>query len=172
MLDGVTECMVKRQTPMSAVIGRFGILLADVTLIYIAVLVALIAPGFLVIAFLVLVAMGVATYFVFRNTNLEYEYSYFEGEMRVDRIMGRAARKICHTFQFSKMDYMAPADSPRLYNARDRKCYNYTTGRSEDPSYAVLLYDEQNTPVVLKFTPNEELLAQIRKSFPRKIYDD
>ena len=42
---------------------------------------------------LILVAAGAATYFVFLNLSVEYEYLFADGGFSVDRILGKARRK-------------------------------------------------------------------------------
>ena len=54
----------------------------------------------------------------------------------------------------------------------ERKKYDYSAGDEEQISYIAVLYDENNTAVELKFTPNEELLDKLNKTYPRKVYMD
>ena len=121
-----------------------------------------------------IIAIGIIlTYMVFTRTDLEYEYSFYDGEMRIDKIMHKSARKKLHTFNFGKMDFMAPEGSHHLGGmVSDRKKYDYSAGDEEQISYIAVLYDENNTAVELKFTPNEELLDKLNKTYPRKVYMD
>lgn len=168
-MDGLIECMVKRELPLSQGIGRIAMIV--VTILLPAALIVLL-PSYLFIAFIALIVLIFLTILVFRRTNLEYEYDYFDSEMTVDKIMSKSSRKRLHTFDFKKVEYFAPADSPRLHNMQNRKVYNYTTLNPEDNSLAAIVFDEKNEQVVLKFTPNEELLAKLKYDFPRKFYED
>ena len=172
MLEGVVECLVKRNLTTGAIAGRFCMILGDLTGVFATLIVIGNWPAWSLIALLGLIGLGFATYFVFRNTNLEYEYSYFEGEMRVDKIMGKATRKKLATFDFNKMDMMAPVDSPRFHNAQGMKAVNYSTRSAEDTTYGAILYNDQNEQVFLMFTPNEELMAALQRLAPRKIYEN
>ncbi len=52
-------------------------------------------PGLFItpILLLVAVALGVASYFVFPNLDLEYEYLFVNGEFDIDMIMSKSERK-------------------------------------------------------------------------------
>lgn len=173
MLEGTIECLVKRVITPGTIMKRGLMLMADSTALFGATIVLLGYTAWFVLALFGLIVMGVLTFLVFRNTNLEYEYCYFEGEMMVDKIMGKSSRKRLATFDFNKLDIMAPADSPRLHNALNQKVIDYSTANPEDLSYcAVVANAATNQKVVLRFTPNEDIVAAIKRIAPRSVYED
>ena len=54
---------------------------------------------------------GVATYFVFLNLSVEFEYLFAEGGLSVDRILGKAKRKKIFDCEKDDIQIVAPADS-------------------------------------------------------------
>ena len=85
MNDSYAEWLVKRKAPAYTIIIK-------------AVLIALCAvSAFLalmtVFGILILTAVGAATYFIFQNLNLEFEYLIVNDQITIDKIMGRARRK-------------------------------------------------------------------------------
>lgn len=173
MFDAVIECMVKRKLPLSAFTGRCGIIFLDIVLFIIGAFMFISLSALVPIALIVWLLGGAATYFVFRNTNLEYEYSFFEGEMVVDKIMGRKVRKRVGKFEFGSLEFMALENSPRMGGQQsNRKRFNVSANDPEMVNYVAVLTDNNSTPCELVFTPNEELLAALNKNYSRKIYQD
>lgn len=172
MFDSLVECLVQRKLTNKALAGRCAIVLADGIVAFLGVIVLMLSNFLAVIVFLVFILMGVLTWLVFRNTNVEYEYGYFEGELSIDKIMNRSTRKKISTFDFGKMDFMAPSDSNRFHVAKNRTRYDYSVCDDSIKSYTAVLYDSKNNACELKFTPNEELIAAIKKAYPRKVYED
>ncbi len=173
MFETVVECLVKRKITLKAYAGRCGMIFLDALVLAIIYIIAAKAPFIMVVAFLLVVLCAVFTYLVFRNTDVEYEYSFYDGEMSVDKIMHRSSRKKLKRFNFSKMDFMAPEGSRHLGGiSSQRKQYDYSANDENLTSYIAVLYDERNNAVELKFTPNEELLEKLSKTYPRKVYTD
>lgn len=173
MFETVVECLVKRETPLKAYVGRCAVISFDLLLLVMIYILAAKAPVLMFVAIFIIAIGIILTYMVFTRTDLEYEYSFYDGEMRIDKIMHKSARKKLHTFNFGKMDFMAPEGSHHLGGmVSDRKKYDYSAGDEEQVSYIAVLYDENNTAVELKFTPNEELLDKLNKTYPRKVYMD
>lgn len=85
MEENYVEWLVKRKDPVYAWPVK----------VLMIVLCALSAFAALQIMFgvLILVAAGAATYFVFLNLSVEYEYLFADGGFSVDRILGKARRK-------------------------------------------------------------------------------
>ncbi len=171
MLESVVECLVQCKLTTKEYIYR-GIMIGIDILIGVVLLITM---YYLVPSIgLVLVAFAVpVTYLVFRNTTLEYEYSYFDGEMTIDKVMKKRARKRLHTFSFNKLEVMAPEGSSYIRTGNNsRKKFDYSSHDKEQRAFIAVLYDEKNAVVELKFEPNDELLERLQYKHPRKIYLD
>ena len=74
------------------------------------------------VLFIVLGALlGVASYFVFQELDLEYEYLYVNGELSVDKIMGRTSRKKCIDLTLDRVEMIAPLKSWHLSDFEKQK---------------------------------------------------
>lgn len=172
MMDSLVECLVQRRLTGKALAGRCAIVFLDGLIAFVGVVVLMFSNLLAVIVFLVFLLMGLLTWLVFRSTNVEYEYDYFEGELDIDKILNRSTRKKAASFNLGKMDFMAPSDSARFGGVNNRTRYDYSVCDDSVKSYIAVVYDSKNNACELKFTPNEELLAAIKKSYPRKVYED
>ncbi len=173
MFETVVECLVHRKLTTKAYMGRCAMVFADSLIVAVTLWITFFFPVLMVVAFL-LIAIGVVfTYLVFRNTNIEYEYSFFDGEMTIDKIMNKKLRKRLKTFNIGKMDFMAPEGSHHLGGgSSNRKMYDYSAQDDSMQAFIAVLYDDKNNSAELKFTPNEELLERLQKTYPRKVYVD
>ena len=174
-MDELVECLVKRKLTVKAYIGRCLIVALGSFFLCITAVLAVNMPVALPIALLFDLAVGFGVYFVFRNTNVEYEYSFFGGELTVDKIMNRAVRKRLNVFNFAQLDYMAPAESERFDNfeiSTKVSQYDYSTQDYTGGKYIAKFNNDQGHATYLMISPNEELLSAFKKIYSRKIYND
>lgn len=173
MIDAIVECLVKRKLTVKAYAARCAIICAD-ALALIAILAILVfIPAFIALDLVIMVLAVVFTYLVFRNTDVEYEYSFFDGELAIDKVMHKMTRKKLRRFNMSKLDLIAPAGSHRLGGGvNNRVKYDYSTQNEEDLHFAAVVYCEDNTVAEVLFTPDQELLDKLKQAYPRKVYLD
>ena len=174
MLDGVVECLVPRKKTIGSYLARFLVFLFDAILLAISFVIFIYFTSYYAIN-LVFLGMGIfATWLVMRNTNVEYEYSFFEGDFTVDKIINKSKRKRLKRVKFSKMDVMAPEGSKRLGGNPDSKCVklDYSTLDDSYKDYVAVIFTDEGQRMEIKFSPNEELLDVLKRKYPRKIYED
>ena len=162
---GCLEVVVKRRNnPMLKVLNVLLIALA------VALIVIGLAPGMWVLL-IAGIACGVGAFFVQRDIDVEYEYSYVEKELRVAKIMKKSARKDLGKYDLNKLEIGAPINSYRLDNARHKtvKTLDYSSREEKkpDPRYELYLSEEK-----LIIEPNEDLKKVLRQAFPHKFYTD
>lgn len=164
MNDVFVECLVERKTsPFAAVIQGLVYALAGLCFL----------GGIFGISVLLLPAIGLAllAYFVFPNFYLEFEYSYLDKELSVDKIMKKQKRKHIETIDLSKMELMAICSSHELdsyKNRKDVKIVDYTSKIPDRKTYAIV-YPANNQLQLIYIEPNEELIHAIKSVFPRKV---
>ena len=83
--DNYVEWLVKRKDPAYAVPVKI--------LMIVVCIFSVLSALQTVFGVIVMTIAGVATYFVFLNLSVEFEYLFAEGGLSVDRILGRAKRK-------------------------------------------------------------------------------
>jgi hypothetical protein len=89
--------------------------------------------------------------------------------------MNRAVRKRLNVFQFSQLEFMAPAESERFdrYEASTKiSQFDYSTQDYSGGKYIAKFNNDQGHTTYLMFSPNEELMAAFKKMYSRKIYED
>lgn len=174
MLETVVECLVKSRMTGKEYAKRIGIIVLDAILLLAGIVLILKYPFVIFLFPFLMLIVWLITYFVFRNTNIEYEYSFFDGEMTIDRILGKKVRKRVRTFIFSKADCIAPEGSSHIRTGgkNNRKIYDYSSHDETQKNYIAVIYDDTDGVVELKFTPNDELIERLQRSYSRKVYTD
>ena len=148
MNDTYSELLIKKEVTAKDKMIKV-LLIALIALMAVAGI--LITP----LAFIAAIALGIAAYFVFPNLDLEFEYVYVNGELDIDKIM-------------------APVKSHRLdyQNQNTRmKVYDFSSGNPSHKVFAMIIPSDNELCKVL-LEPDEELLKNIEKSCPRKVFVD
>ena len=85
-MDGIFECIVARKTPAYAWPAKIGMSLF-LTITILATLI--INPIFFVLT----IGFGVFMYIIMPRFDLEWEYTFLDGELRIDKIFSQSSRK-------------------------------------------------------------------------------
>ena len=165
MSESYVEILVKREKSiLNSLLRGIGIALT-----VIAVVVGL--SGNLVIL-AVGIALAAGTYFVWLNTDIEYEYLYLDKEITVDKIMAQTKRKRAATFELERMEILAPARSHRLdsYRNRSMKEQDFSSGNKEQKDDRLVMIYNGDQRVYFENSP--ELANVIKNVAPRKVFLD
>lgn len=160
--DNYVEWLVKRKDPVYAI---------PVKILMIAVcIISVLSALQTVIGVIIMMAAGAATYFIFLNLSVEYEYLFAEGGLSVDRILGKTRRKKIFDCEKDDIQLVAPADSYVLkdYEKQGTKVKDYSSGRRDAKVYA-LMYQKGPENYKILFEPNERMIGAMRRTFPRKL---
>ncbi len=165
MSDTYVECLVKTE---SSFVGK----LARIVLVMLTVVFGLLTFMGVIMAILVAVPAGVGAYFVYLNTDIEFEYLYVDKQLTVDKIMAKTKRKKIATYEIERLEILAPIHSYHLDNYRKRtgKESDYSIRKEEKPDKRYLMFYNGNHKVIL--SPSEELVKAIRSVAPRKVFLD
>ncbi|MCD7709479.1 MAG: DUF6106 family protein [Clostridiales bacterium] len=147
------------------VIAFLGILFFVLAVICLAI--SCLSLVFLLVA-VVLAALGY--WFTFR-WNKEFEYSYFDGEVRFARIMNKARRKRLAVFDMDEVEVIAPAGDRRVENyEKDSSVVvrDYTSGMRDVPYYEMVVHSGDGT-IMIKYEPDDEYLDAIMPKFAYKV---
>lgn len=119
---------------------------------------------------LILTAVGAATYFLFQNLNLEFEYLVVNDQLSIDKIMGRSRRKKAWEGSMEKIQIVAPSDSYLLkdFERPDMKTMDFSSRAPGAKTYSLI---HQNGAITTKviFEPNDKILHCMRQKNPRKV---
>ena len=160
--DAYAEWLVKRKDPIYAVPVKI--------LMAVLCLVSLLIAMQTAFGAILLIAVGIAAYFVLINLSVEFEYLEVEGDVSVDRILARSRRKKVLDCKKEEIQIVAPSDSYMLkdYEKTGMKVKDCTSGRNVSNTYA-LIYQQGADCVKILFEPNEKILRALRHSVPGKL---
>ena len=160
MNDTYCEYIVKRKTSSSALICRFVAVFASAVAIFLSLLMFSIL-GLTACGFFVWIDMV-----IFRNTDIEYEYQFFSGQLDIDVIYGKKKRKRARRFDLKKIEILAPLNSDKLshYNKNDKlKVLDYSSGFANRPKYVFVIQGDEGIVNKVVFEPTEEMVNAIRQ---------
>lgn len=162
MSDKYIEQIVACNPPKSSAFVKFAL----VVLCAISVLFLMIPY----VGIFMMVGVIVATVLKFQNYDYEYEYTYMNGELDVDKIIMKSRRKKMESFDFKKVELVAPVDSQEALRLANNpyKTFDYTSNMPDAKVYVAYVMNN-NATVRLMFEPNEELLNEINYIAPRKV---
>ena len=117
------------------------------------------------------VAFGILSYVVyFRKMKVEYEYTYMDKELRIDRIYNESKRKSVVVLDLNKMEILAKENSYHLdgYKNRTVKEWDFSTGLEDDDDLATyIMYYAGSDKYYLSL--NEDFMKTIRQTMPHKV---
>ncbi len=160
MNEFLTEQLVKkRQTTKD--------LLMKALLIVVTAFIALFTLGswFGPILLVAIVALDV---FLFNRLKVEYEYTYFSGDLDIDKIFNMQSRKRVLSVKVKDIEILAPTGSDALRAYQQLKCLDCSTCEPEHHTYEMVVL-HKGQKVRVKFEPNEKILNGMKLLEPRKV---
>ncbi len=120
---------------------------------------------FFIPAFLVVVIWVWQGFF----SNVEYEYTYFDGDLRLARISNKSRRKNLADVNMEDVIMIAPKGDRSVYKYENDKSMKYkdlTSGEASAKVYE-LIFKSIKGMYRYEFEPDEEMLDAIRIKYPR-----
>lgn len=123
------------------------------------------------LALLLAVVAGVASYFVYMNADIEYEYLYLDKEISVDKVMAKSKRKKVAAYDIERMEVLAPVKSYHLddYRNRTMKTIDYSSGTAQNDKTYMMVYEGN---IKIMWEPSPEMVKAIQMVAPRKVFTD
>lgn len=164
MNETYVEWLVKRKTPAYMTLLKILTIMLTVCFVLLGF--------FLLPAMIIAVLLGVAAYFVYLNSDVEYEYLYVDKELTVDKVMAKSRRKRVATYDLGKIEILAPIKSWHLDNYKNRtdKTVDYSSGEEKQPDRRFAFFYDGKQRVLIE--PNEEMIKAMQTVAPRKIFKD
>lgn len=157
--------MVKRKPT----VGRRAAMYAT---LFVAILMAAAAVMLnLLLFFTPTIVMFIVYYFVHKYSDQEFEYTYIEGEIDIDRISAKSRRKSIAKIDTEDLLLIAPEGNGELRTYEnqasiDRK--DCTSGYPDRRIYK-LVYKSGKGIGMISFEPDENFLSMIRQRNARKV---
>ncbi len=116
------------------------------------------------------ILFGTLTWFINRRC-IEFEYSYFDGEMRFTKIISKSKRKAIKMYNMDDVLTIAPSGDRSVYNYENNRnlpVRDLTSGR-EDAAVYVMVAKSGAGQELVKFEPDEDLLNAVCMKYGHKV---
>ncbi len=113
---------------------------------------------------------GGMTYFLYTR-NYEYEYSYFDGDVRFAKIINRNSRKQLQCYTMEEVITIAPIEDRSVHNylqGEKAKVKDLSSGYDNVKVYALVVNTEKGIEVI-KFEPDEKYLDAVCVKYTQKV---
>ena len=123
------------------------------------------------LGFLIAVAFGFLSSFLFMSQNVEYEYSYFDGELRFAKIKNKSRRKHLATYSMESVVTIAPAGDRSVYNYEnggELKTVDYSSGLKDIPYYDIVI-KSPDANVLIKAELDDKFITEVEKKYRSKV---
>ena len=120
------------------------------------------APGILFA-----VVFGLIAYLMIMAQNTEFEYSYFDGELRFAKIKNKSRRKRLGIYSMESVAAIAPAGDRSVYNyenGNEIKKIDYTSGQKDVPYYDIVIKSPDEN-VLIKAELDDKFLTEVEKKY-------
>ncbi len=107
------------------------------------------------------------THLARQQFSIEFEYSFTNGVLDIDKILGRSKRKRLVSITCRNIQHMGPVGVDIFYSS-DRKVINANYDEKRKGKYYVNFMDK-GEPCTLLFQPPEKILDNMKKYNPRNI---
>lgn len=167
MGDLYSEVLVKKRTTAMDRLKKGGLVLLMVAAAFVALFIN-------VWFILMLIALGVASFFLMPTFDVEFEYLLVNRELDIDKIYSKSRRKKAEQFHLEEMELFALENSLRMDSYRNNinlKTKDYSSGNGKEGVYAMIIRDDRGIYKVL-LEPDDAMLDAMRKTFPNKVFVD
>ncbi len=127
------------------------------------------APGILFA-----VVFGLIAYLMIMAQNTEFEYSYFDGELRFAKIKNKSRRKRLGIYSMESVAAIAPAGDRSVYNyenGNEIKKIDYTSGQKDVPYYDIVIKSPDEN-VLIKAELDDKFLTEVEKKYRSKVKEE
>ena len=165
-MDNFAEQLVKKEPTGADKIKKMMYLFSGIAVTLILAVLGVVFLGKGIITFMLLVAAaasGYCTFYLFRSTKVEYEYTFTNGDLDIDKIIAQTKRKEMLTIQVSKFTNFGKYDDNTPEETADMTVIMATDNIASHEFYADFPHEEYGS-ARLVFCPNEKMLSNIKKS--------
>lgn len=135
--------------------------------VVVSVLLSCMSPYFILLA----AVFGVLWYLCTFCSYMEYEYSYFDGDIRISRVMNKSRRKELRTYRMSDVIQIAPEGDRSVYRYENDKSVavkDYSSRQKDAKKYEMVISSAEKTTLI-KFEPDDAYLDAIEQKYKQKV---
>jgi hypothetical protein len=139
---------------------------------FFAVTVALLLVSCMNVFFLPFAIITGFVWYLFQfRSNKEFEYSYFDGDVRFAKVMNKSRRKSLGSYTMEEVLMIAPAGDRSMYKYENDATVHkldYTSGNKGTPYYEMVIKDENSVKLV-QFEPDDSYLDAVCIKYSQKV---
>ena len=154
MGDVFVEQIIKKNLSLGGLAIRVGA-------IFLVLIGILTIPRLLMLGMTITVLLIYLAYLAFVYTSAEWEYSFVNGELTIDKILGKRKRKPGETYDIRKAEIIAPAYSEEILSRSEYLTkIDYTGSNNKDNHYSIIISDVDGVKgaLMITFEPDERML--------------
>ena len=161
MADYITEQLVAKKPSSMDSLKRAALIVITSIIGFFALMIPL-------VIFVLIIAIAIDA-FLFKRLNVEFEYSYFSGDITIDKIFSKQSRKRVLSANLKEIDIVAPSDSEELRRYGQLKALDCSSGEQGRKTY-VMITEYKNEKVKVVIEPKEEIVKNMKTLAPRKVF--
>ena len=166
-MDTFVEQIVKKKMSAKDYLIMLGLAFAAVALLFICV--NYLFQYLQLMIFMVAIGIIYGYYKLVTMLNLEFEYSFTNGDLTVDKIINRQRRKRLTSFDVKTVEEMGKYDAAKLQNRSfDRRIFAGTKESGEGCWY-LACRGPKTGHLLLVFEPEEKVLNAIKAFIPQQV---
>lgn len=173
MYDVFTEQIVKRKTDIGSIAKKFGIISAAIALSLGAYILGIFVETMMTV-FPVIFAFSIYFGYIFlKHMSIEYEYSFTNGDLDIDKIAGRRKRSRVASIAIRHAALIAPLDERHMAEYRSqsvRKTIDASASPKDSGRWFIRYEDASGVNTILVFSPNDRVLDAIAKFAGTKMH--
>ncbi|WP_349671992.1 DUF6106 family protein [Lacrimispora sp.] len=165
MNEMYAEWLVKRKSPAYTMLLKIVMGILCVIAFFLSI-----SPVFGIFGVIILFVAGAATYVVFRNSDVEYEYLFVTNTLSIDRIYGKSKRKKGWEGSMEEIQIVAPTGSTeaRDHESGTMKVLDFSSKTPDAKTYTLISQSGSERTKII-FEPNDKLLRCMKMTAPRKV---
>ncbi|MDO4863850.1 MAG: DUF6106 family protein [Ruminococcus sp.] len=170
-MDNFAEHLVKKELTGGDKAKRMIILIGGIvmTVLLAGFAILMLGQGLLPFVGLVLAAVtGYGTYYIVTNMYVEYEYTFTNGELEVDKIIAKKKRRSMLEVSVGKFRDFGRYDDSAPEETDDMTVVFATSNIASEEWYADFDHEAYGD-TRLVFCPDENMLENMRKNLPRAL---
>ncbi len=113
--------------------------------------------------------LGVIDVMLLKNSSVEYEYLYLNGELDIDKVIAKQKRKKAYTLDMKDVVVIATVESGEVRPFQSVKTSDFSSGVMSPSVYKAVISKNGEKTAIL-FEPNEDLLKGMKMVAPRKVF--
>lgn len=172
-MDVFKEQLVKKMATTKEILLKAGMILLTGLIVIAAAVYSPFLGGFAILAIMAGVGAVYGCIYFYPLLNVEYEYILTNGEMDVDKILGKKKRKRLLTFDVTKAERFGPYDPALVNDEQFDNRIHACIAPNLKSTYFLTFEHHSLGKCLLLFNPNEEMLGYVKEALPRtaKIYE-